>query len=53
MVEATVVLKDGTKETVKVGNFWELFERFDGKGVVAISGKLIRSKDVQQVRCGG
>lgn len=50
MVEATVVLKNGESHTVVVNDFDELFERFKDQEVAAISGKLIRTKDIRQGR---
>lgn len=50
MVEATVVLKNGESQTVIVNSFDELFERYKDKDVVAVSGKLIRTKDIRQGR---
>lgn len=50
MVEATVVLKNGTVETAVVNSFDELFERYKDSEVAAISGKIIRTKDMRKGR---
>lgn len=50
MVEATVVLKNGTVETAVVNSFDELFERYKDADVAAVSGKIIRTKDMRQGR---
>jgi len=53
MVEATVVMKNGERQTVVVNDFNELFERYKDQEVAAVSGKLIHTKDMRQGRYDG
>lgn len=53
MVEATVVLKSGKRETVVLNDFNELSERYENEDVVAISGRVINTKDIRQGRVQG